>query len=59
MRTMNHGIDVGFMKGARMEDKFGLITGNGKGMRVLPLESIDEECIKYYITQAVKMSAAQ
>ena len=59
MRTMNHGIDIGFLKGTGMEDKFGLPTGNGKVMRVLPVKSIDEECIKYYITQTVKINAAQ
>lgn len=43
MRTMNYGIDLGFLKGARMEDKYRVLTGNGKVMRVLPLRAIDED----------------
>ena len=30
MRTMPYGIDFGFLKGAKMEDPFNLLTGNGK-----------------------------
>jgi len=59
MRTMNHGIDIGFLKGARMEDKFGLLSGSGKVMRVLSLESINEEHIEYYINQAIEINATQ
>ena len=59
MRTMNHGIDIGFLKGARMEDKFGLLSGSGKVMRVLSLESINEEHIEYYINQAIEIIAMQ
>ena len=42
---MQHGIDFGFLKGARMKDKYGLLTGNGKVMRVLPLKSFDKETV--------------
>ena len=59
MRTMNHGIDIGFLKGARMEDKFGLLSGNGKVMRVLSLESINEEYIEYYINQAIQINGTK
>lgn len=40
MRTMKHGIDIGFLKGARMEDKYGFLTGTGKIMRVLPMATL-------------------
>jgi hypothetical protein len=53
MRTMPHGIDIGFLKGARMEDPFDLLTGSGKVMRVLPVSSINKEKIKYYLNQAL------
>ena len=56
MRTMKHGIDIGFLKGARMEDKYGRLTGNGKVMRVLSLTTVIEEEINYYITQASKIN---
>ncbi len=59
MRTMNHGIDIGLLKGARMEDKFGLLSGRGKVMRVLSLESINEEHVEYYIKQAIEINAIQ
>lgn len=57
MRTMKHGIDFGFLKGARMEDKYGLLTGTGKVMKILSLRSIDANCIKYYLDQALKINA--
>ena len=53
MRTMPHGIDIGFLKGSRMEDQFDLLTGPGKVMRVLPLNSINKEKIEYYLNQAL------
>ncbi len=57
MRTMKHGIDIGFLKGARMEDKYGMLTGGGKAMRVLPLTVLDVNCVNYYIEQAIKINA--
>ncbi len=59
MRTMKHGIDIGFLKGARMVDEFGLLTGNGKVMRVLPLASINKTQVEYYINQAIKINTKQ
>lgn len=59
MRTMKHGIDFGFLKGAKMEDKFILLTGTGKVMKILSLQSMDTNCIKYYIGQALKINAAK
>lgn len=57
MRTMHYGVDFGFLKGARMEDKYGVLTGKGKAIRVLPQKgSLDLEVIKYYITQAIDIS---
>ena len=52
MRTMPYGIDIGFLKGARMEDEFELLKGSGKVMRVLSLTSIDQGKIEYYLGQA-------
>lgn len=57
MRTMRHGIDIGFLKGVSMEDKYGLLTGTGKVMRVLSLNTLDVDCVKYYIDQAIKINA--
>jgi len=52
MRTMPYGIDIGFLKGARMEDEFELLKGSGKAMRVLPLTSMDQGKVEYYLGQA-------
>lgn len=52
MRTMPHGIDIGFLKGARMDDQLELLKGSGKLMRVLPLTSINKDQIEYYLNQA-------
>lgn len=57
MRTMKHGIDIGFLKGARMEDKYGLLTGTGKIMRVLSMSVLEVDRVKYYMDQAIKLNA--
>ena len=59
LRTMKHGIDIGFLKGARMEDKYSLLSGSGKVMRVLPLSELDLVVVKYYVDQAIKINAAK
>lgn len=40
MRTMKHGIDIGFLKGIYMTDKHNLLTGTGKVMRILPMNTL-------------------
>ncbi len=56
MRTMPYGVDFGFLKGAKMEDKHNLLTGSGKAIRVLQQkEYLDTEIIKYYIEQAIEL----
>jgi len=57
MRTMPYGIDFGFLKGAKMKDKLGLLTGDGKAIRVLPLKEMNKETVKYYIDQAIEINA--
>lgn len=58
MRTMPYGIDFGFLKGAKMEDKFGRLIGKRKAIRVLPQKTeLDEEVINYYIKQAIEINA--
>ncbi len=56
VRTMPHGIDVGFLKGARMKDKLNRLTGDGKAMRVLPMAVFDRTALDYYIPQAVELA---
>ena len=53
MRTMPYGIDVGFLKGFKMEDKHGLLHGETKRMRVLSLEKLLSKELKYYLNEAI------
>ena len=58
MRTMPYGIDFGFLKGARMDDIFQVLTGKGKSIRVLPQRAeLNEEIIRYYIDHAIEINA--
>lgn len=58
MRTMPYGVDFGFLKGAKMEDKYAVLTGKGKAIRVVPQkEKLDKEVITYYIEQAISINA--
>ncbi|MCP4324661.1 MAG: DUF1801 domain-containing protein [Alteromonadales bacterium] len=57
MRTMPYGIDFGFLKGAKMEDDYQALTGNGKLVRVLPQKGILKiELIEYYLKQASELN---
>lgn len=57
MRTMSYGVDFGFLKGAKMEDKLGLLTGTGKAIRVLPQRNLDKKSVGYYIRQAIELNS--
>jgi len=56
---MKHGIDIGFLKGARMEDRYGLLTSTGKVMSVLSMDKLNVDCVAYYIGQAVKINVGK
>lgn len=57
MRTMPYGIDIGFLKGAKMEDSLRLLTGKGKAIRVLPQKELNRTAVEYYIKQAMEINA--
>lgn len=57
LRTMSYGIDFGFLKGAKMEDTLGLLTGKGKAIRVLPQKELNEAAVRYYLEQAIELNA--
>lgn len=57
LRTMPDGIDIGFLKGAKMEDKFKLLTGKGKAIRVLAQKTLNKEAVRYYIEQGIAINA--
>ncbi|NRA19540.1 MAG: DUF1801 domain-containing protein [Oceanospirillaceae bacterium] len=57
MRTMPHGIDIGFLKGAQLSDKYSLLHGKGKRMRVLSLEKIVLHELNYYLLEATSRNS--
>lgn len=59
LRTMKHGIDIGFLKGARMQAKKGELTGTGKAMRVLSLDHLDVALASRLIEQAIRINAGR
>lgn len=56
LRTMPHGVDIGFLKGSRLKDEQGLLTGTGKAIRVLSFTRFDKEQLCYYINQAIAIN---
>ncbi len=56
LRTMAHGIDIGFLKGVKIVDTMELLTGKGKTLRVLPLKEYNEEIISFYMEQALTIN---
>ncbi|OJJ14055.1 hypothetical protein BKI52_44530 [marine bacterium AO1-C] len=56
LRTMPNGVDLGFLKGSKMDDELQLLTGNGKAIRVLSLKSMNKATLQYYITQAIELN---
>ncbi len=59
MRTTSYGIDFGFLKGAKMDDELGLLTGQGKALRVLPQKELNKEAVTYYLKQAIAINSKQ
>ncbi len=53
LRTMPHGVDIGFLKGVQLQDEQGHLSGTGKAIRVLQLNTYDKPLIHYYLDQAL------
>ena len=58
MRTMEYGVDVGFLKGVYLKDELAQLSGTGKLMRVLAIRELDKEKLKYYFDQAIMLNTA-
>ena len=56
LRTMSYGVDFGFLKGAKMKDELGLLTGKGKAIRVLAIKELDKNAVTYYLKQALELN---
>lgn len=56
MRTTKTGLDIGFLKGAKIPDKYGLLTGKTKKMRVYSISELDEEILSYYVEESIRLN---
>ena len=59
MRTTAKGVDIGYLKGAQMDDKFNQLTGKTKKMRVQTIPShanLNESIIRDYINQGIMLN---
>lgn len=57
MQFMPYGVDFGFLKEAKMEEKTGVLTGKGKAIRVLPQkEELDDKLIRYFTDHAIEIN---
>ena len=59
MRTTKKGVDIGFLKGARIPDNFGFLTGKTKKMRVYAITELREEVLGYYVAESLKLNSEQ
>ncbi len=57
MRTYGKFVEITFLKGIRMKDKYKLLTGSGKEMRSISISEFNEELIRYYVGQAVTINS--
>lgn len=57
LRTMPYGIDFGFLKGVKLNDEYGLLSGKGKTLRILSQKkSLDKKVLQYYLEQALEIN---
>lgn len=56
LRTMPHGIDLGFLKGVRMVDDKARLGGKGKSVRVLSLSEFEPGTMTYFLEQAIALN---
>ena len=57
MRTMPHGIDLGFLKGFQLGDKYGLLRGDSKRMRILSMDKLKKKELQYYLDEAISKNS--
>ncbi len=56
LRTMPHGVDIGFLKGTKLSDKLDILRGNGTAIRVLCLKGYNEIIINHFVKQAISIN---
>ncbi len=56
VRTTKKGVDIGFLKGVQIFDKYGLLTGKTKKMRVYSITALNKDILGYYIEESIKLN---
>ena len=56
MRTTKMGVDIGFLKGVLIPDKYGLLTGKTKKMRVYSITELREDVLGYYVAESLRLN---
>lgn len=46
-----------FLKGVKMKDNLGPLTGKGKTIRVLPQKELNKKAVVYYIEQVIQINS--
>ncbi len=59
LKTTAEGVDVGFFRGTRMEDAYGMLWGAGKSKKFISLKKMNEEALIYYVVQALEINTGQ
>jgi hypothetical protein len=57
MRSADLAVEITFLKGIKMKDKYKLLTGSGKEMRTITIKEFNEDLIRYYIDQAILINS--
>lgn len=56
VRTTDEGVDIGFIKGFQIPDKFFQLTGSGKKIRVMSMDIFNIDILDYYVGAAVSLN---
>lgn len=56
IRTTEKGVDVGFLKGIQIPDKYGLLAGKTKKMRVYSITELRKDVLGYYVAESLKLN---
>lgn len=59
MRSMPDGLDIGFLKGVKMDDPQKRLVGRGKLLRVLSFHKFDAKIARDFLDQAIAINAGR
>jgi hypothetical protein len=56
VRTSEEGVEIGFIKGALIPDKYFQLKGTGKNVRIMSLDLFNIDILDYYVGAAVSLN---